>query len=103
MMIKSVVYLSTFLLFMPVIVRAESVAVTSTDGNEITAERFPSPGDSLFIFLPHESSPSAVDNKLAEQVSRLGVETWLVDLFSANFLPVAASSMEKIPAEQFRP
>lgn len=99
-MIKIPVYLTTFLLLLPVMVHAESVSIAIGDGNEITAEPFPAKGDKLFIWLPHESSPSTVDSKLAAQVAKLGIESWLVDLFNANFLPVAASSMEQIPAQQ---
>lgn len=97
---KCCVYISTFLLLLPTVVHAEAVSVTSADGNEITAEGFKAQGDSLFIWLPHESSPLSVDTKLARQVARLGIETWLVDLFNSNFLPVAPSSMDKIPAQQ---
>ena len=97
---KCCVYISTFLLLLPTVVHAEAVPVTGTDGNEITVERFKAQGDSLFIWLPHESSPLSVDTNLARQVARLGIETWLVDLFNSNCLPVAASSMEKIPAQQ---
>jgi len=101
---KCLLYLSTFLLLMPVMVHAESVTINSSDGNELIVERFqPQAGthaNSLFIWLPHESSPPQVDSQLAAQLARLGIEVWLVDLFNANFLPVAASSMDKIPAVQ---
>ncbi len=97
---KCLLYLSTFLLTVPAMLHAENVTISSAEGNEITAERFLSQGDSLFIWLPHESSPLAVDTQLSQQVADSGIEVWLVDLFNANFLPVAASSMEQIPEEQ---
>lgn len=98
------VYLRGLLLILPVICHAETISVNSPDGNEITLERFrpasKTRGDSLFIWLPHESSILAVDTALAQQLAGLGIETWLVDLLNANFLPVAASSMDRIPPPQ---
>lgn len=101
LMIKNcLLYLSTIPLLLPAICHAGSLSVNSTDGNEIAVERFAAVGDSLFISLPHESSPLAVDTRLSQRLARLGIEVWLVDLLSANFLPVAASSMESIPPQQ---
>ena len=97
---KILFYLSTFLYLLPLLCRAESLIVTTPVGDEISIERFLAQGDSLFIWLPHESSPLAVDTKLSHQVAERGIEVWLVDLFTANFLPVAASSMDQIPPEQ---
>ena len=97
---KYLFYLSLFLLVAPLICRAESLNINTTDGNEISVERFSAEGTQLFIWLPHEASPQSVDVKLAAEVAKLGVEVWLADLFTANFLPVAASSMEQIPPEQ---
>ena len=99
-MSQYLLYLSLFLSLLPTLCRAETLSVNSTDGNEISVERFTAQGDRLFIWLPHESSPLSVDSRLAQQLAGLGIEVWLVDLFNANFLPVAASSMEQIPVEQ---
>ncbi|MDH5445119.1 MAG: TlpA family protein disulfide reductase [Gammaproteobacteria bacterium] len=85
---------------MPLISHAETFTVNSPNGDEISVEHFPAMGKNLFIWIPHESSPTAVDKQLSQQVAKLGIEVWLVDLFNTNFLPVAASSMEKIPASQ---
>ncbi len=103
MLNKFPLYLIAFLLWLPAPSRAETITLGLADGNEISAERFPATSkhsDSLFIWLPHEASTPPVDSQLAAQVAKLGIEIWLVDLITANFLPVAASSMDSIPPDQ---
>ena len=95
-----IVYLSLFL-FTPMDLFAEDATFNIHAGDtEISVEQFPASGNRLFIWLPSEAGRQPIHTTLATQLAKQGIETWLVDLLEANFLPVTESSMERIPAEQ---
>lgn len=71
--------------------------LTSSD-TEIGYTVYPSEGDQLLLWFYSEAGPQKSDLLLAQQISQLGIEVWLIDLFDSYFLPVALSSMDKIPA-----
>ncbi len=76
----------------------DSEAVISADGTEITFDRYSAAGATLFIWLPSEAGIQESERRTAEVLAAAGHETWLVDLFASRFLPVAASSLDRIPA-----
>jgi len=74
-------------------------SVTTADGIEIpyTAYAGAGAGDRLFIWLPSEVGPQDSERQTAQHLAAAGVTVWLVDPFSGRFLPVAQSSMDKVP------
>jgi thiol-disulfide isomerase/thioredoxin len=74
-------------------------SVTSTDGTEISFTRYPAEGKTLFIWLPSEAGIQEAERRAAAALSQAGNEVWLADLFESRFLPVATSSLDRIPAE----
>ena len=53
--------------------------------------------DTLFLWLYSEAGPQKVEHTIAQQLAQKNIEVWRVDLFAAHFLPVASSSMDRIP------
>lgn len=53
--------------------------------------------DTLFLWLYSEAGPQKVEHTIAQQLAQNNIEVWRVDLFAAHFLPVASSSMDRIP------
>jgi thiol-disulfide isomerase/thioredoxin len=76
--------------------KAAQLQTLSVGDVDITIQSYPAPGNRLIIWLPSEAGPQPVDTEIAEELSRQGVEVWRVDLLEANFLPVAASSMDQL-------
>jgi len=74
-------------------------SVTSTDGTEISFTRYPADGKTLFIWLPSEAGIQDGEKRTAAALSQAGHEVWLADIFESRFLPVATSSLDRIPAE----
>jgi thiol-disulfide isomerase/thioredoxin len=70
------------------------------DGSELLVSHYQAAGSKLFIWLAPEAGLQQAERDTAEKLAELGVEVWYPDLFEANFLPVVASSMDQIPAEQ---
>jgi thiol-disulfide isomerase/thioredoxin len=70
------------------------------DGSELLVSHYQAAGSKLFIWLAPEAGLLQAERDTAEKLAELGVEVWYPDLFEANFLPVVASSMDQIPAEQ---
>lgn len=54
-------------------------------------------GDTLFLWLYSEAGPQKAEHTIATQLAKSGIEVWRVDLFAAHFLPIASSSMDRIP------
>lgn len=88
------------LLFYQSLQAASEYPLTLSDGSELLIERHAAAGERLFIWLAPEAGQQQAERNTANRLAGLGVEVWYPDLFEANFLPVVASSMDKIPAEQ---
>ena len=95
-----ILYLSLFLLNQSNALADNQHLSIHAGDTEITVERFPAKGKRLFIWLPSEAGRQGINTTLATQLVAQGIETWLADLFEANFLPIVESSMEQIPVEQ---
>lgn len=64
---------------------------------EIEMSVYPAKGDTLFLWLYSEAGPQKSEHEIAKQLAKNNIEVWRVDLFAAHFLPVASSSMDRIP------
>jgi len=53
--------------------------------------------DTLFLWLYSEAGPQKSEHEIARQLAKNNIEVWRIDLFAAHFLPVASSSMDRIP------
>ena len=51
----------------------------------------------LFLWLYSEAGPQKSEHDIATQLAKNNIEVWRLDLFAAHFLPVASSSMDRIP------
>ena len=77
---------------------AEDFTVATGDGEEIPVIAHPAAGGRLFVWFPSEAGPQAVDAWLADQLVKWEVAVWRVDLLEARFLPLADSSLPRVPA-----
>ena len=68
------------------------------DGTEFGFESHEASGDKLLIWIPSEAGPQSTDTVIADGLAKKGIEVWRIDLVEARFLPVAQSSMDRIPA-----
>ncbi|MGD8483906.1 MAG: TlpA disulfide reductase family protein [Thioalkalispiraceae bacterium] len=88
-----------FLLLPLLPLHAEEALTLATDsGEEISVTVHGAKGERLFIWLPSEAGPQRSEQTSAEQLAANGIEVWRVNLLEDYFLPVVASSMERIPA-----
>ncbi|MDH5394666.1 MAG: TlpA family protein disulfide reductase [Gammaproteobacteria bacterium] len=76
---------------------SETLFFKTSDETEIEYNVYKAKGDTLFIWLYSEAGPQAIEDKIAQQLTRLNIEVWRPDLFAAHFLPIANSSMDLIP------
>ena len=51
----------------------------------------------VFLWLYSEAGPQKSEHDIATQLAKNNIEVWRIDLFTAHFLPVASSSMDRIP------
>ena len=51
----------------------------------------------VFLWLYSEAGPQKSEHDIATQLAKNNIEVWRIDLFAAHFLPVASSSMDRIP------
>lgn len=72
-------------------------SISINSDTEISYSVFPAESKHLLLWFYSEAGPQPSDKKLAQQLSSLGTEVWVVDLFESYFLPTALSSMDKIP------
>lgn len=88
------------LLLLPLAAAAaeQSISFSSKSGDEISISSHPAQGELVFLWLPSEAGPQASETITAAQLATLGIEVWRLDLVSDYFLPLAASSLEQIPA-----
>lgn len=91
--------ISLFLLFISHLSCAEETLFFSVDKEtEIEITVYPAKGDTLFLWLYSEAGPQQIEDEIAQQITKNNIEIWRLDLFAAHFLPVASSSMDKIPS-----
>ena len=65
---------------------------------EVEVSVYPAKGDTLFLWLYSEAGPQNSEHEIAKQLVKKNIEVWRLDLFAAHFLPVATSSMDRIPS-----
>ena len=73
-------------------------SITTSSDTEINFSVYPAEGDQLLLWFYSEAGPQNIDSALAHEIAKSGTEVWIIDLFDSYFLPVALSSMDKIPA-----
>ena len=88
-----------FVSFSPrIIVAEETRSFTLNAETEIEYTVYKAEGDTLFLWLYSEAGPQKSEHNIAIQLAKKNIEVWRIDLFAAHFLPVASSSMDRIPA-----
>ena len=79
---------------------AESLLIPLNADTEVEASVY-KPANSkskiLFLWLYSEAGPQKSEHDIALQLAKNNIEVWRIDLFAAHFLPVASSSMDRIP------
>jgi thiol-disulfide isomerase/thioredoxin len=68
---------------------------------ETEIEVYKANGNTLFLWLYSEAGPQPGEDTIAKKLAQKGIEVWRVDLFAAHFLPLASSSMDRIPETDF--
>lgn len=90
--------ISLLLTMFPLSSQASTVSSTALSSeSEINYSVYKADGKQLLLWFYSEAGPQAADKVLAEKLSTLGIEVWLIDLFDSYFLPVSLSSMDRIP------
>ena len=98
--LSSILLLLTLLIvsFSPrVIFAEENRSILINQSTEIDTKIYKAKGDTLFLWLYSEAGPQKAEHDIALQLAKNKIEVWRVDLFAAHFLPVANSSMDRIP------
>jgi thiol-disulfide isomerase/thioredoxin len=72
--------------------------LTLPGGTAIPLKQYRAQGDVLLLWLPSESGVLKAEKQFAQKLAAMGVEVWIADLHAAYFLPVVASSIDKMPA-----
>jgi len=90
------------LLFSSVLAALEKNTLKLDDGNELSYYHFPAEGKKVFIWLAPEAGLQDSEKDIAAHLAEKGIEVWYPDLFETNFLPIAASSVEKFPVDQIK-
>ncbi len=68
--------------------------------NSLTAEVYSDRPRAILIWQPHELGIQTIDRQFATALAKQGIETWLVDMLEANFLPNTASNMDRISGKE---
>ncbi|MEJ2141494.1 MAG: hypothetical protein P8Y24_03915 [Gammaproteobacteria bacterium] len=92
----------TFLFIFLLLVTSQSWAnlgFTTRAGDEINIVVHAAQGEYLFIWLPSEAGPQNSEKTTAQQLSRKGIEVWQINLLEDFFLPIVASSLDRLPDE----
>ncbi len=76
---------------------AGQLEIKVNNGNSISVARLQSAGQTSLLWLPSEHGLTEGDKQVSNQLSKLGVDVWLVDLLNSYFLPPVASSINKLP------
>lgn len=91
-----------FLILISESVLAEKVRSIPTDTeDEIITTVYKAKGNTLFLWLYSEAGPQKAEEKIIRELVNNNIEVWRVDLFSSHFLPIASSSMDRIPDSDF--
>jgi len=90
--------LTSLFFFSPLLQAEISTSATLSSDAEINYTVYKAEGTQLLLWFYSEAGPQTSDKILADKLSKLGIEVWLIDLFDSYFLPIALSSMDKIPA-----
>lgn len=83
----------------------ESRTIAINSENEISVDIFAATGthrNIIFIWQPHEQGLQTADTQLAEKLSSLGIEVWLLDLLEAYFMSNTASNMSQLNGDGFK-
>lgn len=92
----------TLLLFISLLFTTQcwaNLSFSTHAGDEINITIHTASGNDLFIWLPSEAGPQISEQTTAQQLSRQGVEVWQVNLLEDYFLPIVASSLDRLPDE----
>ena len=76
---------------------AQSREFSWSGGDEISTFVYPGTGEQLLLMLPSDRGVSPRQAPLADGLGRRGVETWVVDLHGAMFLPQGPGSLREVP------
>jgi len=68
-----------------------------SNGNSISITHLQSTGKISLLWLPSEHGLTGGDRQISNQLAKLGVDVWLVDLLNSYFLAPVASSINKLP------
>lgn len=79
----------------------ENLTLAISDNTEIETTIYKAKGDTLFLWLYSEAGPQKFEDEIAQMLAAKNIEVWRVDLFAAHFLPIASSSMDRIPDTDF--
>lgn len=91
-----------FISYRPGIAVSEETRFFSINADtEIEYTIYNAKGDTLFLWLYSEAGPQQSEHDIAMQLAKNNIEVWRINLFTAHFLPVASSSMDRIPATDF--
>jgi thiol-disulfide isomerase/thioredoxin len=76
---------------------AETHTFSINTNTEVEYTVYKAKGNTLFLWLYSEAGPQKIEHNIAKQLAKNNIEVWRIDLFAAHFLPIAASSMDRIP------
>jgi len=79
----------------------ETQLISINAETQIETTIYKAKGDILFLWLYSEAGPQKSEHRFALELTKRNIEVWRVDLFSAHFLPIASSSMDRIPDDDF--
>lgn len=71
--------------------------LVTRSGDEINITVHHADGNRLVIWLPSEAGPQQSETTASQQLAKNGTEVWQVNLLEDFFLPIVASSMERLP------
>ncbi|MCK4707595.1 MAG: hypothetical protein KAU21_03175, partial [Gammaproteobacteria bacterium] len=101
MKLKITLYICSLLICLAPIgsLASNSSSIATSSDTEINFTAYPAKGNQLLLWFYSEAGPQINEREMAKEIAKSGTEIWLIDLFDSYFLPVALSSMDKIPAQ----
>lgn len=88
-------------LYHPISYSKENHTISINSDTEIETTIYKAKGDTIFLWLYSEAGPQKSEDEIAKKLVKNNIEVWRIDLFAAHFLPVASSSMDRIPDSDF--